>query len=158
MMSNQWQDKTRGGWPVENVRPYDGGDYVWQGVVEFHGVDRMHFTWTKDGLDIPGKTTNFDLVPLEAPVEAPVEASDARRAGNALLCLFSGETDCAAAVIAEGEEALRNAIAANWTGDPDSEETKSALQAIAEHNFCLESVLCFEFETGEATFQDVYTY
>ena len=78
-MSNQWQDKTRGGWPVENVRWYDGGDYAWQGVVEFHSVDRMHLTWTKDGLNILGKTTNFDLIPLEAPVEAPAEP-DARKA------------------------------------------------------------------------------
>ena len=76
---SKWQDKTRGGWPVENVRPYDGGDYVWQGVVEFHSVDRMHFTWTKDGLNVPGKTTNFDLIPLEAPAEAPADP-DARKA------------------------------------------------------------------------------
>ena len=83
---------------------------------------------------------------------------DVRRVGNALLCLFSGETDCAVAVIVEGEEALRSVIVDNWTGDPDSEETKSALQAIAEHNFCVESVLTFEFEIGEASFQDVFTY
>lgn len=83
---------------------------------------------------------------------------EVRRVGNALLCLFSGETDCAVAVIVESEEALRSVIVENWTGDPDSDETKSALQAIAEHNFCDESVLCFEAEIGEATFRDVFTY
>ena len=81
-----------------------------------------------------------------------------RRVGNALLRLFSGETDCAIAVIVEGEEALRNAIVDNWTGDQDSDETKDALRAIAEHDFYDESVIRFEFEIGEATFQDVFTY
>lgn len=84
--------------------------------------------------------------------------SEGRRVGNALLCLFSGETDCAVAVIVEGEEALRNAIIDNWTGDPDSDETKDALRAIAEHDFYDNSVLKFKFEIGEASFQDVFTY
>lgn len=84
--------------------------------------------------------------------------SEVRRVGNALLCLFSGETDCAVAVIVEGEEALRNAIVDNWTGDPDSDETKDALRTIAEHDFYDDSVLKFEFEIGEASFQDVFTY
>ena len=88
-MENQWQPKTRGGWPVEKVRPYDGGEYVWQGVVEFHNADRMHFTWTQDGRNIPGQTTNYDLMPLEAPVDPPPDPAKVQAHNRMVLALVA---------------------------------------------------------------------
>ena len=79
-MSNQWQDKTRGGWPVENVRRHDNSIWKWAGEVTHPGGSKGTFTWTGDGYHISHKRpSDIDLIPLEAPVEAPVEP-DARKA------------------------------------------------------------------------------
>ncbi len=84
--------------------------------------------------------------------------SDTKRIGNAILCVFSGETDCAVAAFAETTEELKGAIVDNWTGDPCSEETQKALEDIAEHDFVENGDLRFRFEIGEARFSDVFTY
>ena len=79
-MSNQWQDKTRGGWPVENVRRHDNSIWKWAGEVTHPGGSKGTFTWTGDGYHISHKRpSDIDLIPLEAPAEAPAEP-DARKA------------------------------------------------------------------------------
>ena len=70
---SKWQDKTRGGWPVENVRPIILGIWEWAGEVVRPDGSRDMLTWTKDGYHISHKQPrDGDLIPLEAPVE-PVE-------------------------------------------------------------------------------------
>lgn len=66
-MMGKWQDKTRGGWPVENVRPIDLGIWKWAGEVTHPGGSKF-FSWTEDGyLDSHRQPSDSDLVPLEAP-------------------------------------------------------------------------------------------
>ena len=79
-MSNQWQPKTRGGYPVENVRRHDIGIWKWTGEVTHPDGSRGTLTWTEEGYHMSHKQPrDHDLIPLEAPVEAPVEP-DARKA------------------------------------------------------------------------------
>ncbi len=77
---SKWQPKTRGGYPVENVRPHDNGIWKWVGEVAYPCGSKGTLTWTEEGHHGIHKQPSFsDLIPLEAPVEAPVE-SDARKA------------------------------------------------------------------------------
>ena len=80
MMSNQWQPKTRGGYPVENVRRHDIGIWKWTGEVTHPDGSRGTLTWTEEGYHMSHKQPrDHDLIPLESPVEAPTEP-DARKA------------------------------------------------------------------------------
>ena len=77
---SKWQDKTRGGNPVENVRPLGSDIWKWQGQVTYPDGSKFSLTWTEDGYHGSDKQPrDSDLIPLEAPVEAPVEP-DARKA------------------------------------------------------------------------------
>ena len=81
-MSNQWQDKTRGGYPVENVRwiDFDFGIWKWQGEVTYPDGEKFTLTWTEDGYHMSHKRPlDSDLISLEPPVEASAEP-DARKA------------------------------------------------------------------------------
>ena len=83
-MSNQWQDRTRGGHPVENVRRNDIGIWKWTGEVTHPDGSNGTLTWTEDGYHMSHRhPRDYDLVPLESPPEAPAEAPaepDARKA------------------------------------------------------------------------------
>ena len=73
---SKWQDKTRGGWPVENVRPIILGIWKWTGEVTHPDGSKDTLTWTEDGYHgSHGRPRDSDLIPLEAPVEP-----DARKA------------------------------------------------------------------------------
>lgn len=78
--------------------------------------------------------------------------------GNAMLCVFEGETDRAVVAMVEKIDHLKHAIVDNWTGDADSEETHNVMREIAEHDFVEDGDLVFEFEIGRAKFCDVFTY
>ncbi len=80
------------------------------------------------------------------------------RKGNALLCVFAGETLCPEVVIVKTELELKKAIVEHWTGDADDEETASALEMIANWDFCEEGDICFDFEIGFAKFSDVIAW
>ena len=80
------------------------------------------------------------------------------RKGNALMCCFWGETVCPTVVIAKTTEEVRQAITDNWTGDEDSEETKSAMFEIGSNDFYENKEVSFEFEIGGAKFTDVFVY
>ena len=72
---SKWQDKTRGGYPVENVRRLDNTIWKWQGQVTYPDGSKFTLTWTEDGYHGSHKQPrDSDLVPLEAPAEAPTEA------------------------------------------------------------------------------------
>ena len=79
---SKWQDKTRCGNPVENVRwiDFDFGIWKWQGEVTYPDGEKFTLTWTEDGYHGSHKQPREnDLIPLEALAEAPVEP-DARKA------------------------------------------------------------------------------
>ena len=77
---SKWQDKTRGGKPVENVRPIDLDIWKWRGEIVNQDGTRFTASWGKDGLcRIDKQPGRDDLVPLEAPAEPPAEP-DARKA------------------------------------------------------------------------------
>ena len=77
---SKWQDKTRGGWPVENVRPIILGIWKWAGEVTHPDGSKDTLTWTEEGYHGSYKQPrDGDLIPLESPVEAPAEP-DARKA------------------------------------------------------------------------------
>jgi hypothetical protein len=77
---SKWQPKTRGGWPVENVRRHDNAIWKWTGEVTCPGGIKGTLTWTEDGYHWSHEQpTDSDLIPLESPVEAPTEP-DARKA------------------------------------------------------------------------------
>ena len=77
---SKWQPKTRGGYPVENVRRHDNAIWKWQGQVTYPDGSKFTLTWTEDGYHCSHKQPrDRDLIPLEAPVETPTEP-DARKA------------------------------------------------------------------------------
>lgn len=77
---SKWQPKTRGGYPVENIRPLDNTIWKWQGQVTYPGCGKFTLTWTEDGYHCTHEQPrDSDLMPLETPAEAPAEP-DARKA------------------------------------------------------------------------------
>ena len=79
-MSNQWQDKTRGGKPVENVRSIDLPIWKWEGEIVNPNGTRFLVYWSEDGFcKLDKQPGRDDLIPLEAPPEAPAKP-DARKA------------------------------------------------------------------------------
>ena len=77
---SKWQPETRGGKPVENVRPIILGVWKWQGEVTHPDGFKGTHTWTEEGYHLIHKQpSDIDLIPLEAPVDAPAEP-DARKA------------------------------------------------------------------------------
>ena len=77
---SKWQSKTRGGWPVENVRPLDHTIWRWQGQVTHPDGRKFTFTWTEDGHHgSHRRPSDSDLIPLEAPAGASADP-DARKA------------------------------------------------------------------------------
>ena len=77
---SKWQPKTRGGYPVENVRPIDLGIWKWAGELVYPDGSKGTLTWDEEGYHVSHKRPrNTDLIPLESPVETPVE-TDARKA------------------------------------------------------------------------------
>jgi hypothetical protein len=79
-MMSKWQHKTRGGWPVENIRPIVLGIWRWTGELVYPDGSKGTLTWDEEGYHVSHKRPrNTDLIPLESPVEAPAEP-DARKA------------------------------------------------------------------------------
>jgi hypothetical protein len=80
MIMSKWQPKTRGGYPVENVRPHDNGIWKWAGEVTHPDGSKFTLTWTEDGYHMSHRRPNgSDLVPLEAPAGASADP-DPRKA------------------------------------------------------------------------------
>ena len=73
-MSKQWQDKTRGGDSVENVRPNNQGVWKWAGEVVNQDGSKATLTWTERGYfgadEQPGSD---DLIPVEAEAPSPAK-------------------------------------------------------------------------------------
>ena len=85
---SKWQDKTRGGWPVENVRPIILGIWKWAGEVTHPDGSKGALTWTEDGYHMGYKLPmDSDLVPLEGPLEAPAEPAKVQAHNKLVLAL-----------------------------------------------------------------------
>lgn len=105
-MMSKWQPKTRGGYPVENVRPLDNTIWKWQGQVTYPDGSKFTLTWTEDGYHGSHKQPrDSDLVPLEAPAEAPVEP-DARKALVQAARAYKSACDAEEAAYAAEQKAL----------------------------------------------------
>ena len=74
-MSKQWQDKTRGGDPVENVRPNNDGIWKWVGdIINRDGI-RLALTWTERGYHGADEhPRRDDLIPIEPEAPSPAKA------------------------------------------------------------------------------------
>jgi len=74
-MSKQWKDKTRGGDPVENVRPNNCSMWKWKGEVINPDGSRSTLTWTERGYHgAAEKPRKDDLIPIEAEAPSPAKA------------------------------------------------------------------------------------
>ena len=103
-MMSRWQDKTRGGWPVENVLPIVLGIWRWQGQITYPDGEKYTSVWTEEGYHCSYKLPrDSDLVPLEAPAEAPTE-TDARKA--LAMAAKAHKSACDATEAAEEAEQL----------------------------------------------------
>ena len=107
-MSNQWQDKTRGGYPVENVRPHDIGIWKWTGEVVYPEGSKFTLTWTEDGYHGSHKQPrNVDLIPLEAPAETPADPAKVQAHNRMVLALAATQYKRACDATEAAEEAER---------------------------------------------------
>ena len=87
-MENQWQPKTRGGWPVKITGLIaDLGLYVLEGEVTCSDGGKMIMTWTKDGQHVYGKESTYDLMPQEAPVDPPLDPAKVQARNRMVLAL-----------------------------------------------------------------------
>jgi hypothetical protein len=74
-MSTQWQDKTRGGDPVENVRSMHNDTWKWAGEVVNQDGSRCTLTWTERGYHgADERPRKDDLIPIEPEAPSPAKA------------------------------------------------------------------------------------
>ena len=111
----KWQDKTRGGHPVENVRPNnDSTTWRWVGnVIEPDGT-RLPCAWTKNGyLGADERPRNADLIPLESPTEPvqypPLDPAKVQTHNRMVLALAATQYKRACDATEAAEEAERRA-------------------------------------------------
>ena len=112
-MENQWQDKTRGGDPVEVTGRICNGVYVLEGRVTQSDGGSIVTSWTKDGQNLYGQVSKLDLIPLEAPVEAPADPAKVHAHNRMVLALAATQYKRARDATEAAEEAqmlARNAL------------------------------------------------
>ena len=106
-MSNQWQDKTRGGDAVAVTGRISNGVYVLEGRVTQSDGGAMTMTWTKDGRHVYGKESACDLIPLEAPADPPPDPAKVRAHNRMVLALAATQYKRACDATEAAEEAER---------------------------------------------------
>ena len=106
-MENQWQPKTRGGWPVEIRRRTADGLYVLEGRVTQSDGGEMFLTWTKDGQHVHGTESAYDLIPLEAPADLPPDPAKVQAHNRMVLALAATQYKRACDATEAAEEAER---------------------------------------------------
>ena len=105
---SKWQPKTRGGNPVENVRPLGSDIWKWQGQVTYPDGSKFSLTWTEDGYHGSDKQPrDSDLIPLEAPVEAPADPAKVHAHNRMVLALAATQYKRACDATEAAEEAER---------------------------------------------------
>jgi hypothetical protein len=74
-MSKQWKATTRGGDPVENVRPRSCSVWKWAGEVVNRDGSRSTLTWTERGYNGADEhPRRDDLLPIEPETPSPAKA------------------------------------------------------------------------------------
>jgi hypothetical protein len=83
----QWQDKTRGGDPVENVQPMNCRVWKWAGEVVNSDGSRSRLTWTERGyFGADEQPRRDDLIPIEPEAPSPAKVRvDLALAAHCLL-------------------------------------------------------------------------
>ena len=125
---SKWQPKTRGGYPVENIRPIDSGIWRWKGRVTHQDGSKGTLTWTEDGYHMSHKRpSDIDLIPLEAPAEPvedpPLDPAKAQAHNRLVLALAATQYKraCDVTEAAEAAEQLAHdalVVAFESYGDP----------------------------------------
>jgi hypothetical protein len=70
----QWQAMTRGGDPVESVRPNNDGVWKWVGEIINQDGSRSTATWTENGhFYVDQRTREYDLIPIEPEAPSPAK-------------------------------------------------------------------------------------
>jgi hypothetical protein len=96
-MSKQWKATTRGGDPVENVRPNNDGIWKWVGDIINRDGSRLALTWTERGYyGADEHPRRDDLIPIEP--EAP---SSAKVRVDLALAAMRHKAHCDALKLAE---------------------------------------------------------
>jgi hypothetical protein len=112
-MSKQWKDKTRGGDPVENVRPNNCSMWKWAGEVLGPDGGRSTLTWTERGYhgadEHPRKD---DLIPIEPEAPSPAKVRVDLALAAMAYKLASDALNAALDKDEEAELALREAMKA----------------------------------------------
>ena len=106
---SKWQHKTRGGWPVENVRPIILGIWSWAGEVVHPDGSKDTLTWTEDGYHLSHRRpSDADLLPLEAPADPPLDPAKVQAHNRMVLALAATQYKraCDATEAAEDAERL----------------------------------------------------
>ena len=107
-MENQWQDKTRCGNPVENVRRNNDSVWKWIGEVTYPDGIKGTLTWTEDGYHGRHRQqSDSDLLPLEAPVDPPPDPAKVQSHDRLVLALAATQYKRACDATEAAEEAER---------------------------------------------------
>jgi hypothetical protein len=73
-MSKQWKATTRGGDPVESVRPRNCSVWKWTGEVVNSDGSKATLTWTEHGFfRADGQPDEDDLIPIEPEAPRPAK-------------------------------------------------------------------------------------
>jgi hypothetical protein len=109
----QWQDKTRGGDPVENVRPTSCSVWKWAGEVVNSDGSRTTLTWTEHGFfGADGQPRGNDLIPIEPEAPSPAKVRVDLALAAMAYKLASDATQAAMERESEAESSLRQAMKA----------------------------------------------
>ena len=112
-MSKQWKDKTRGGDPVENVRPNNCSMWKWAGEVIGQDGGRSTLTWTERGYHgADEKPRKDDLIPIDAEAPSPAKARVDLALAAMAYKLASDATQAAIERESDADENLREAMRA----------------------------------------------
>jgi len=109
----QWQDKTRGGDPVENVQPMNCRVWKWAGEVVNSDGSRSRLTWTERGyFGADEQPRRDDLIPIEPEAPSPAKARVDLALAAMAYKLASDAEQAAMERLSEADERLREAMRA----------------------------------------------
>jgi hypothetical protein len=109
----QWQDKTRGGDPVENVQPMNCRVWKWAGEVVNSDGSRSRLTWTERGyFGADEQPRRDDLIPIEPEAPSPAKVRVDLALAAMAYKLASDAEQAAMERLSEADERLREAMRA----------------------------------------------
>ena len=110
---SKWQDKTRGGDPVENVQPMNCRVWKWAGEVVNSDGSRSRLTWTERGyFGADEQPRRDDLIPIEPEAPSPAKVRVDLALAAMAYKLASDAEQAAMERLSEADERLREAMRA----------------------------------------------